>query len=143
MSQVTRDQIITEAKKYLGVPYKHAGRNEFGMDCVGPIIKVGHNLKLFSYDTINYPKRPSGTDFIQKMGQHMQRIQVAEATHGDVIVCSEPRHPCHCGFLEISPSGQKYMIHAYAPARKVIREPITPFREARMMLAFRYPGVVD
>lgn len=138
-----REDIIREAKTWIDVPYKHAGRDRFGIDCIGPIIKVGHALNIFTFDIINYSKRPTSNYLLSLMKQHMDRIKITDAKSGDVLVCREPRHPCHCGFLEITKESQRFFIHAYAPARKVVREALVRERDERVTLAFKYRGIAE
>lgn len=134
----TRDNIVQEARKWVGVPYRHAGRNEHGIDCVGLIIKVAHGVGLTSYDTMNYPKRPNAADLLREMRNHLQQVPKADADHGDILVIAAPSSPVHMGVLEIDERDQPWLIHAYAPARKVIREALGK-RDVRM--AFHYTGV--
>jgi hypothetical protein len=133
-----QDQIVEEAKTWIGVPFRHAGRNRLGLDCAGLVAKVAHEVGISTFDSIDYPKRPNPHDFLRGIGQEMQRIPKSEAGHGDVMVFAEPRHPCHCGIIEVDAQGQLWIIHAYALARKVVREHLTGERLKRARLAFRY-----
>src|SRR3546814_8522820 len=85
------------AKSWVGVPYKDKGRNRFGIDCIGLVIKAAHEVGWTDYDTLNYPKRPNPHDFLRGLNDQLIRITKREAGHGDVAVFAEPRHPCHAG----------------------------------------------
>ncbi len=139
----TRAQIVEEVNSWIGVPYRHAGRNRYGIDCAGLIIKTGHSCGMGTYDTINYPKRPVPSDFLHEMKDHLQRVPKREAQNGSVLVFREPRHPCHSGILEIDERGQRWVIHAYAPARMVVREALTTERWDNCVMAFDYMGLED
>ena len=134
------DRIVEQANTWIGVPYRDKGRNRFGVDCVGLIIKVAHELGLTDYDTMNYPRRPNPVDFLREMRDHLVQQPLAQAGHGMVAVFREPLHPCHTGILEVDAQGRRWVIHAYAPARKVIREPLVGARESNMLMALRYVG---
>lgn len=136
-----RDDIVATAKEWVGTPYKHAGRNEFGMDCVGLVIKVAHGCSLSDHDTLNYPRRPVVKDFLREMRDHLTLVPKSGVKQGTILVFREPKHPCHIGILEIDAKGQRYVIHAFALARKVIREPMTKERWDRCAMAFDYNGV--
>lgn len=141
MSQ--RDDIVAAAKLWMDTPYKHAGRDRFGMDCAGLIIKVGHACGLTNYDTVNYPKRPVPKDFLREMGTHLVRLPKAEAQQGSILVLRGPRHPCHTVILEIDEQERRWIIHSYAPARKVIREALTPEQWMNCVMAFDYTGLEE
>lgn len=139
----TRAEIVAEARRWEGVKYKHAGRNEHGLDCAGLIIKIANNCGFTDYDTTNYSRRPVPQEFIREMRDHLEQIPKGEIKNGDIMLFAEPRHPCHTGVYEIDDRGQEWVIHAYALARKVIREPLTKERRARWRMAFRFQGVED
>jgi hypothetical protein len=132
------DQIVAAAKGWLNVPYKHAGRSRFGVDCAGLIVKVAHDVGLSDYDSVNYPRRPVPEDFLREMRDHLVPVPVDQMGHGHVAVFREPKHPCHTGIIEVDEAGRRWVIHAYAPARKVIREPLSSAREHNVVFVFRY-----
>lgn len=136
----TRQDIVAAAKNWVGVPYRHMGRNHYGVDCVGLIIKVAHDVGLTTYDTTNYPKRPKAADLLREMRNYLQQVPKGEAGPGDILVIAAPSSPVHMGVLEVDERGQSWLIHAYAPARKVVRESLGD-RDVRM--AFHYTGVED
>lgn len=135
-----RNKLVEVVLTWVGVRYRDKGRDRNGIDCIGVLIKSAHEAGLSVYDTLDYPRRPVPRDFLRGMKKHLDRIQKREAGHGDILVFTEPKHPCHIGILEDDGRGIMYVIHAYAPARKVIREPMTEERWSRALLAFRIPG---
>lgn len=139
----TRAQIVEAAKAWVDTPYKHAGRDRFGLDCAGLIIKTAHDCGLTDYDSTNYGKRPVPAEFLREMKDHLTRVPKGEAQNGSILVFREPRHPCHTAVLEVDARGQRWVIHSYAPARKVIREALLPERWRRCVMAFDYRGLED
>lgn len=135
-----RDEIVRAARSWIGVPYRHLGRDRGGVDCVGLIIKVAHECGLSTYDTTNYPRRPHVQDFMREMRGHLSQIPMAEVKAGDVLVFLEPRHPCHVGVVD-EDAGGAWVIHSYAIFRKVVRERLAGERLQRAVMAFRYAGV--
>ena len=136
-----RDDLVRAARGWVGIPYRDKGRNRLGVDCVGVLIKSAHEVGITDYDTLNYPRRPVPQDFLRELKGLMDRIQKRDAGHGDVMVFREPRHPCHVGILDIDERARMHVIHAYAPARKVVREPMSRERWDRAVMAFRIPGI--
>ena len=52
--------IVDQARGYLGTPFLHQGRTRHGLDCVGLVIRVAHDLGLSDYDIDHYARAPSG-----------------------------------------------------------------------------------
>lgn len=134
-----RERLVESVRTWIGVKYRDKGRDRHGIDCIGLLMVAAKDVGLTEYDTVDYPRRPNPQDFLRGLKNHLVRIQKQDAGHGDIMVFAEPRHPCHIGILDVQPDGTVYVIHAYAPSRKVIREPLTPARRERAMLAFRLP----
>jgi hypothetical protein len=132
------DLIVAEAKTWLGVPFRDKGRDRFGVDCIGVPIKVGHALGLTTYDTLDYPRRPNPADVLRLARAQLTERPRSEADHGMVAVFREPRHPCHVGILERDAAGLMWVIHAYLPARMVVREALTEERRLSMVSVFSF-----
>ncbi len=131
--------MVKEALTWVSVPYRHMGRDrKSGVDCAGLIIKVAHETGISEYDSLNYGRRPIPQDFIREVRHNMDDITTTEAGHGDVGIFAEPKHPCHCGIIDVDSDGQRWIIHAYAPRKMVVRERMTADRERNMLRAFRY-----
>lgn len=130
--------VVTLAKGWIGVPFRHAGRSRQGVDCIGLVIKVAHEAGISSFDTTDYSRRPVPSEFVQGCKEHLDRILLDDAGSGDIGVFAEPRTPCHVGLIERDTGGRRWVIHAYAPARKVIYEPLVGDRLSRMIMAFRF-----
>lgn len=143
-----QDDMITEAKKLVGVPFKDKGRDEFGLDCAGLLILVAHRLGLSDYDTLDYPHRPNEA----KMRSEMKRIAQIEPIpnkwsfkNGDLGVFSDEGFAVHLGFLEIDDKGKWFIIHAWARARKVVRTKTTRdsmqnYMHLKLRRVYRYTG---
>lgn len=137
----TRDQIVEQARRYLGTRWRHMGRSEIGLDCVGLAVRVANDLGLETPREVSYARHPDGT-LLPRFREHLEEIQLAEAQDGDLVVFSQVSHPCHCGLLSTR-HGARHVIHAHAGRRKVLEEPLD---QARSIVgipthAFRLPGV--
>lgn len=136
--QNLNEQIVIEAKSWLGVPFRHLGRSRRGVDCVGLIICVAHALNLTDYDTRNYARRPNVIEFVSEFKRNMDRVNLKKAGHGHVLLTREVRFPAHCGIIEVDELQRQWLIHSYEPFGKVVREPIRYNQERAPLFAFQY-----
>ncbi len=141
---VTRADIVTEAKTWLNVPYKDKGRNRFGIDCAGLVMKVGQETGISDYESTDYPRRPDGT-FVQRFRDKMDTIvPITEAQPGDVLLFAESGCMCHSAIM-ILVDGQPGIIHSHAGYRGVIEETLESAIDdlGRPRFAFSYRGLED
>jgi cell wall-associated NlpC family hydrolase len=135
---VTRREITDAARHWEGIRWRHQGRNEHGVDCVGLVVVVCRALGVSSYDNPAYSRDPDGSKFLH----HIQeagaiRIDPKLKEEGDLIAFRYDGRPCHIGIL----TGDNQVIHSYRSARKVRIDRLTP--EAPVIAVYRLPGVVD
>lgn len=138
--------MIDEAKKLLDTPYKDKGRDEGGIDCAGLLIVVAHRLGISDYDSLNYARRPDPVELKREMNR-ISSLELLrnkwEWQNGDIGVFRTATHPVHLGLLEVE-NGRWYVIHSWAPARKVVRTEVTreDLNDPRMRLTrvYRYKG---
>jgi len=133
-----RDKIIEIARSYLGCKWKHQGRSKkWGIDCAGLAIKVGHELKSFTFDIKAYQRQTVDDAFIHHFKAHMDQVPILERKLGDVILLRQGVFSCHCGILS-KKNGKLYIIHASPQAGKVIEELYTKELQNRTTYCFRY-----
>jgi cell wall-associated NlpC family hydrolase len=137
---VTPTDVVVEARRWLGVPWRHQGRTRAGVDCAGLVVMVAHALDLSRYDYRGYSRRAHGQAFVEHFQLTMESLRVAEAAAGDVLVFADHAYPCHCGFLT-GKWDQPHLLHAHATRRKVIEEPYIGEWPAKVRFAFRFPMV--
>jgi len=131
------DRIVEEAKKCIGIKYKDKGRDEFGLDCAGLLSFVANKVGIPHYDTLDYPRRPNSVHLIQGLSKTPQLSLLRmkwDFQNGDMGLFSTPSHPVHLGVLEKNDKGS-FLIHAWAPARKVVRFQVT--KDTLMLPALR------
>ena len=93
-------QLLQEAQKYIGVPYKWAGTDPSGFDC------SGFTYYLFEKQGITLPRRASDQH------TYCQKIEASEAKAGDLVFFSNGGEVNHVGILVSSGDAPKQMIHA-------------------------------
>jgi hypothetical protein len=118
---LTRDSIVAAARGWMGTPFRHQGRNDRGIDCVGLVILTGKDVGAVDvdFDNKNYPRRsPHSDDFLQYFRDALIEKKKQDFKPGDIVVLKEPIFPCHCGIIG-ERHGELTLIHAYAPYKKV------------------------
>jgi cell wall-associated NlpC family hydrolase len=134
------NEIVYIAKGLVGVPYRHQGRNQSGLDCAGLIIVIAHMLELTDKDTTNYSRRPNVHEFTAFMIEAgCTQLPMAQLAHGDILRLNTSGWPVHLGVYEIDDRGQEWYTHAYLPHKKVTRDPLTATVKAQLSSVWRFP----
>ncbi len=138
---ISRDDVVSVARSYLGTPWRHLGRSEHGLDCVGLIVVVCSILKLSGYDLKTYPREPRSSEFLEHfLRGGGTRVALDAAFPGDLVLFREQRYPCHVAFLS-ERDGLPTIIHAHATRRAVLEEVLVSIWLAKRLAAIRLPGV--
>ncbi|MEM6681144.1 MAG: NlpC/P60 family protein [Pseudomonadota bacterium] len=108
-------QFIAAARLCLGTRFRHQGRSPaHGLDCVGLIIVAARSAGREVHDMRAYGRQPQPADF----ARYIKKNALSSAdtpSPGAIGLFSFGAGPQHAGiFTDIG------IIHAYAPARKVI-----------------------
>jgi len=136
----SRNEIVEEARKWLGTPWRHQGRAGSGIDCCGLVIRVGNDLDFITYQTSAYSRRTTGEEFIHHfLNAGMHQVPFGRALPGDVLITADSKFPCHCGFIG-EKQGAKTFIHAYARKRRVVEDPYDAWLP-KAVTVVRFPGV--
>lgn len=142
MYQVTREQIVTEARSLLGVPFLHQGRNpQLGLDCVGLCVEIARRVDYPEIiDLEAYKRTPSASDLLELLRANLDEIDLSEVGIGDVYLMkmggAKPRH------VAIKTS-EKEMVHALSSLsiKRVIEQNISLYRP-EFVRGFRLRGLV-
>ncbi len=118
--------ICTAARRLLGVPYRHQGRGPEGLDCLGLLLCVaaeldlrdGQGMPLIAYDRRDYGWRPDGAAFEADLAAQLRRGDAPEP--GDILLFRLMNNPQHVAIFSALPDGRPGLIHAYAPAGRVV-----------------------
>jgi cell wall-associated NlpC family hydrolase len=108
------EQVVSEARGWVGVPFRHQGRDGHGIDCVGLPIVVGRALGIFppAFDTAVYGRLPTG-ELVDRVKAHCRPIPAA--VPGSLIVIAWTKVAAHVAIC----AGET-MIHAYESVGKVV-----------------------
>lgn len=131
-----RREIVALARKALGTPYRHQGRQPGrGLDCAGLVLSIGHDLGLTSFDLTNYPRLPQG-DRLVDLARQAEFSEVDEALPGDVYCLRLVTHPQHLAIVS-----ERGIIHACQRRGRVIEHRLDAAWRRRIVSTFRYPEV--
>ena len=149
--RVKRQVIACEARKLLGLPFIHQGRNELGLDCVGLLVQVAKTINYPNIiDAENYQRTPSASVLENLMAENCDEIPLAEAGLGDFILMrlggAKPRHVAIISNVEIDNvrAIEPMMIHALSNGNihRVVEQPLSDWRN-QFYKAYRIRGLVD
>ena len=146
----TRQQIVDEARSWIGTPYVHqASLKLIGVDCIGLIRGVARCCGLEdpfacgkAREFEGYSQYPNPTLLTLACEEFMIRLKQSEATLADVLVfnfvdrgISQPQH-----FGIISKTDPNYIIHSLA-GHKVVEHHLSQLWQSRVVSAYQLRGV--
>lgn len=135
---ITGQQMVDEARRWVGVPFRHQGRTRFGVDCIGLGIVVRNECEPWPEGMAtptDYRRNPLETLEVE-LKKFCTQIQHPEKGCFALIKWPKQKFACHVGL--ITPD---HIIHAYAGKKTVVE---TGYRDPwiRMTVSFwRMPGV--
>lgn len=136
---LTNNDIIIEARKWIGTPYIHQGRliNK-GCDCVGLIIGIAKKLNISSFNYTAYDRQPDPdimgkllTENLIKSNRNKQNL-----LHADILWIKFGKHPQHLAIVT-----DLGIIHSYSVVGKVVEHRIDNKWQKRIVGIFRYPNI--
>lgn len=140
---VTRNDIVEEARTWIGTRWRHQGRTREGVDCAGLVIMVGKDLGLTEYDYTAYRRRPDHTKFIEYfLAGGGIRVPIKDVQPGNMLLFTEYAYPCHTSIVS-EQNGVLHIIHSHLPRKKVVEEPLIEPWLSKRVAAFAYPGTED
>lgn len=135
-----RDDIVSEARKYIGTKFMHHGRLiNAGVDCVGVIVGVAESLNLDCHDVNAYSKIPHADELMPELDKSFCRIDIADMKPGDILVFWINRRtkiPQHLAIMT-----DKGMIHTYQSVERVVEHGLTKKWLRRLIAVFKFNGV--
>ena len=115
-----RSDLVEAARKWLGTPFRHQGRNRFGADCAGVVIGSLSSINHPVEDLSGY-KLPftNTTDIREIFSRHMDVIGIREAGAGDVMLFDlGERWPIHIAIVGQTDDERLTLIHTSPGLRR-------------------------
>jgi NlpC/P60 family putative phage cell wall peptidase len=134
MTQNQIDTMIAAARRCLGTPFHHQGRQpKFGIDCIGLIVVALRATGKAVEDYSDYNRRPDGKSIVEALENHgAQMAGAIEA--GDVLLFRYDNQPQHVALA----TGKDRMIHAFAVAGEVVETIIGDYWQRRLVGVYRF-----
>ncbi len=147
---MTGADVVAEARRWLGTPYRHQAHTRgVGADCGGLIGGVAIALGLLAADWWErefapvyggYGRQPDGT--LQALcDATMHSIPAGAYTVGDVLLISFEREPQHLGIVADYVHGGHSIIHAMSRTGRVAEHRLAPEWQRRVVAAYRLRGI--
>ena len=140
---VTRAQLVTEARTWVGTPFRHQGRVKgVGCDCAGLIVGLAKHFQLSTFDVLGYNRHPTGRVLVDICDAEMERIAIDEMAPGDVALLRFERDPQHLALIGNYLHGGLSLIHSYVQGGGVVEHRLDSVWARRIVAAYRIPGVI-
>lgn len=133
----SRADIVFEARKWVGVPYRHQGRSRTGVDCIGLAVVVVRDLGVMDYDIDGYGRTPSGRMMTRLLSERCQPVPLADIEEGDLLHMAFGGQPQHVAI--VSGTNPARIIHADATAGHVVEHGLDATWRGMVRGAYRIP----
>lgn len=132
------NKLITEARTYLGSPWKHQGRNKKGVDCVGFLLLSFRYIDIHINEIKGYSRTPDGIALKKIMDEQPNLHKVDTIEVGDILLFRIRRHPQHVALVTESATADFGMIHAYnGGAREVVEHDLADYWKQKIVAIYR------
>jgi NlpC/P60 family putative phage cell wall peptidase len=148
---MNRATIVAEARSWIGTRWQHqAAKKGRGCDCVGLLRGVAVNTGAIPTDWLSLPEAAPfiGYGRLAFRGtlergcdKFLTRIPEQDAGPGDAVLMRFGGAGHHMAILGDYHAGGLSLIHAYAPARKVVETRLDDQMRERISGWYRFPGV--
>jgi len=128
------------AMQYINVPFRHRGRTERGLDCIGLIIMVAYRLGLPVFDKKVYGREPSRDGLRESLQRHLGQPVSRPIEIDDVLLMEiiPGLGPSHVAIVAPHPYGLG-MVHTYGNIGRVAYQRISDARKNQIIEAYQWP----
>ena len=135
----TSDEVVREARTWVGVPFRHQGRDRSGVDCWGVPVVVLRSLGVEmpeDFVRTNYPRQPLSSEIEHCLTRHCTKLPAARP--GCLVALRMQRTIMHVALL----TDTETMIHALEKHGKVIEHGFRGMWKTRYAAGYwALPGV--
>jgi cell wall-associated NlpC family hydrolase len=143
---VTRADVVTFGRTWLGVPWVHQGRSRQGVDCAGLLEMIGREFGMEVPAKADYPRTADGVSLRATLERFVRPIAVRAMQPADVVLLHFPRadHESHLALVVDHPQRGLGLLHALnerSGRGRVIEHGLDATWRSRIVAAFALPGV--
>lgn len=138
----TAADVVSAARSLLGVPWRHQGRTNAAVDCLGLLVMVARQLGCPAPDDAAYGRIPDGEQLLAEMRRWMLAEPVGTpARPGHIVSLRVGLNPHHAGIVSQYRYGGLSLIHGDSKAGEVTEHRLTRKWAADIVELYRLPGV--
>jgi len=128
------------AHKYIGVRFRHRGRTERGLDCVGLVIRCAMDCGYMRYEEFAYGHEPRDSVLQGVLEEHFGEPVTRAPRINDVILMRLRRggEPSHVGIITTHPNGLG-IIHTHSILSRVTYQRFTPKIQRVIAGVYQWP----
>lgn len=106
---------VAQARKLLGVRWRHRGRKPWAVDCIGLVAVAGRAAGLLAEDETGYGREPWEDRLRQGCRARWgEPLPIDQAKPGDIAILRwTPGEPSHMAIVGDHPDGGLTLIHAH------------------------------
>ena len=136
-----RDDIVAEARSWVGTPFRHQGRRKGkAVDCAGVVIETGKELDLLDYKEEGYATQPDPTRMGALLERYLDPIDRGDLKPGDIL-WMRFIEPMHLAIFSRLQDGRDGVIHAYSNVGRCVEHGLDDKWLRRVHRCYRYRGV--
>lgn len=138
--------MVAAARACLGVPFAHQGRGRHGLDCLGLVLHAAsvagchvHGFVPARLDQRDYGARPDVAVLRARLDEYLKPIDALEL--GALLLLKVDGRAQHLALVSDYPMDEGWaMVHAYAPARKVVEHRLDAHWQSSIAAMYRLPA---
>lgn len=137
------NEIVSAARSYLNVPWRHQARSRLGVDCVGLVICIARDLGIVppTFDIGGYGREPDGASLIRHLDTRLSRVPRQQLAPGHVVCVAFAKNPQHIGIVGDYVHGGLSIIHAASTYGRVLETRLLFSESMRFVSAYELPRV--
>jgi len=127
-------ELITAARAYDKVPFRHQGRSRQGLDCIGLIVCAARDIGIDLPDRHDYARDPADDSLAHGMDEAM--IPLVRPEPGAVALIRFANSVRHVALIT-----PERMIHVWDLVGRVVEHGWHPWFQVRTARLYRIPGI--
>jgi cell wall-associated NlpC family hydrolase len=131
------EEAVRIARGWLGVRFRHAGRDRGGVDCVGLAIVVARETGLDVPEPAAYSRHVVPETLLAGLLEHTAPVAQEEMVAGDLLLFKVRGQAQHVGIY----AGDGRMVHAWETVGKVVEHRLDRFWRGALHMVLRVRSI--